>query len=112
MHEVPAEFRRVRGNRSHSDCWLQAPSRLLSALKTGGRGDYYRVSQSYCDSVSGTTDKRPCLTSGESAKSLCALISVSVRGVASRLPALMRTSGVFASFTPTLTTLAPPTAWR
>src|SRR5215813_6439757 len=68
------------------------------------------VSHLYCAALSGTTDSRPCRTSGESANNFCCLISASVFGEAIAFPALIFTSGVFGSPSSTDTTDAVPTA--
>src|ERR1700693_877515 len=87
------------------------PERSPPVAQAGGlpRNDY-SVSSLYCFSVKGTTLKRPCRTSGESANRLFALTSASVTGLAKGLPALILTRGVFGSDVSTDTTVAVPTA--
>src|SRR5205807_7110741 len=63
----------------------------------------------YCAVVSATTDRRPCLTRGESANSLLALISARLTGWAIGLPALIFTRGFRGSLASTETTDAVPT---
>jgi hypothetical protein len=70
------------------------------------------VKSSYCAFVKGTTESLPIRTSGESAKSLFALISSSDTGLASAFPALITTTGFLGSEAFTETTVAVPTALR
>src|SRR4051812_8902812 len=65
------------------------------------------VTKANCASVSGTTERRPWRTSGESLKSLLALMVASVTA-ATGLPALISTRGFFASLASTPTTVAVP----
>src|SRR5882762_10400639 len=64
----------------------------------------------YWTSVRGTTERRPILTSGESAKSFPDLISANVTGLGSGFPALISTLGFLGSEASTEATEAVPTA--
>src|SRR5512146_2287270 len=63
-----------------------------------------------CAVFSGTTLNLPWRTNGESAKSLCALISAKVTGLPSAFPILIFTRGFLGSEASTETTDAVPTA--
>ena len=70
----------------------------------------YSVKNLYCASFNGTTDNRPCRTSGESPNRLSALISARLTVLLSFFPASIFTCGGLPSGTSTDRTAAVPTA--
>src|ERR1700722_10208937 len=89
----------------------QCARRLQRHAAADSRLDVQRsVRNLYCPGVSGTTESLPCRTSGESAKSLFALISPSVMGLARDFPASISTAGFLGSERSTERSEAVPTA--
>src|SRR5690242_18871067 len=107
LHEtLPATSQRVRA-RHHVYC-RDVTCYVSQPLRTRLRAPSQRsVRNLYCASLSGTTESLPCRKSGESPKSLWALISASVVGF-SFLPARIVTRGFLGSPLSTDTTVAVP----
>src|SRR6516162_9348677 len=78
--------------------------------ENSGEFRYSPVRALYCAFVSGTTDRRPIFTNGESANRLSALICTSETGLASGPPTLIFTTGFLGSEASMETTDAVPTA--
>src|ERR1700729_411774 len=72
--------------------------------------DFSPTSILNCAAVSGTTERRPWRTIGESANVLLPFISASVTGFFTGFPALIFTTGFFAFGSSIDTTVAVPTA--
>ena len=77
-------------------------------LRSHAMGRSQAVSQPYCASVRGTTERRNWRKRSEPAKTGASRISARVRSRFSFLPGLMRTRGFFGSAASTETTLAVP----
>src|SRR5262249_468650 len=75
-----------------------------------GSGNQSPVKDLYWAAVSGTTERRPMRTRGESVNSLLDLISPSETGRVSAFPALILTTGFWGLEESTETTEAVPTA--
>src|SRR6185437_4844219 len=88
--------------------WLDQP--MIINQHGEGCGSYRPVSQSYCSLLNGTTESRPCRTSGESSNRSLVFTSFSVTGCEISFPALMRTLGTLGSVASTDSTAAVPTA--
>src|SRR5262249_49400704 len=89
-------------------------ARVTSKANRKGRQGRQRnqspVRNASCCLVSGTTERRPWRTRGESANSLFALMAASVTESLSGAPTLILTAGFFGSDVSTETTVAVPTA--
>ena len=94
---------RIKANPEATEVATVPPRRPMWFVLLGVDLYFRRTSARYCASVRGTTDNRPCRTSGESLKAGFALISASVVGAIS-VPAL-----IFTLLPSTLTTVAVPT---
>src|SRR5215472_17010187 len=81
---LPGDLRYSCIGQGASVCAAPAPCN-----ENSGEFRYSPVRALYCAFVSGTTDRRPILTNGESTKRLSALICTSETGLASGPPTLI-----------------------